>query len=401
MRVAVALLTLLVLPGCWRAAAQTQQLTAIASPSGAGAAQPFLSSTGGGVVMSWLEPVKGTDRVALKFARHNGRTWSAPRVIIERNNLFVNWADFPSVVADKNGALLAHWLQKSGPATFAYDVWMAVSKNAGKTWSEPFLLNRDGTKTEHGFASIAARAAGGFAATWLDGRKMKAGHHQGDGGDMTVRYATISAGGQIRDDVELDGRVCECCTTAMAMTASGPVVLYRDRSADEVRDISFVRVSSNGWTAPQPIHRDGWKINACPVNGPQVDAIATNVAAAWFTAAGERQRVLVAFSSDAGSTFSRPVVADDGMPAGRVDIVMLDDNTALVTWLEQTAGGAEIRARRVGRDGRLQASTKIADSTTARAAGFPRVTSLGRQVWFAWTDQTAGNKRIRVAFGAF
>ena len=373
----------------------------IAVPAGAGAAEPFLSSAGDGVLLSWLEPVAGTDKVALRVARYRGRQWTDPRTVLERNDLFVNWADFPSVIEDASGALFAHWLQKSGSGTYAYDVRMSVSRDDGGTWSKPFLLNRDGTKTEHGFASLAALPKGGVGATWLDGRKMKPGEHEHDAGNMTIRYATVAPNGTLSNDVQLDERTCECCATGMAVTSAGPVVVYRDRSADEIRDIYYVRGSASGWTKPRPIRSDGWKIDGCPVNGPQIDAIGTHVAASWFTAAQDVQRVYAAFSADGGATFEKPVVVDDGKPAGRVDIVLLDEKTALVTWLEQTPGGAEIRARRVPRKGKPEASMKIADSSIARAAGFPRIARVGREVWFAWTEQSATSKRIHVGRGAF
>ncbi|HVS31720.1 MAG TPA: sialidase family protein [Thermoanaerobaculia bacterium] len=370
----------------------------IDTPSGDGASAPSLSATSAGVVvMSWLEPVSGTDRVAVRVAEYRDGRWSPASNVVERNDLFVNWADFPSVVGDANGTLFAHWLQKSGPGTYAYDVRMSVSGDRGKSWSAPFLLNRDGTKTEHGFATLAPLPGGGVGATWLDGRNMKPGAHEHDAGEMTLRYATVDAAGSIGEDVELDSRACECCTTGMAMPAAGPVIVYRDRTAGEIRDISYVTKGSEGWSAPRTLHPDGWKIDGCPVNGPQIDAIGTRAAAAWFTAAGELGRVYVTFSGDGGGTFAPPLRVDDGNPAGRVDIVMLDEETALVAWLEQTPAGAEIRARRVQRGGDAIASVKIADSSTARAAGFPRLARVGGEVWFAWTDQTATTKRIRLA----
>ncbi|HEX6639960.1 MAG TPA: sialidase family protein, partial [Thermoanaerobaculia bacterium] len=154
---------------------------AIASPAGAGAAEPFLFATNDGVLLSWLEPVAGTDRTALRFARYRAGRWSEPRTIVERNDLFVNWADFPSLVEDAQGTLFAHWLQKSGKSTYAYDVRMSISPDGGATWREPFLLNRDGKQREHGFATLAALPSGGVGATWLDGRNMKAGgEHEED-----------------------------------------------------------------------------------------------------------------------------------------------------------------------------------------------------------------------------
>lgn len=355
----------------------------LSAPSATGAAEPFLFATRDGVLLSWLEPVAGTSRTALRFARLNGTKWTAPRTIVERGDLFVNWADFPSIVEDANGALYAHWLQKSGPGTFDYDVRMSISGDGGATWSAPFVVNRDGKKAEHGFASVLPLQRGGVGIAWLDGRNT----------DMSVRYATVDAKGTIANDVQLDARACECCATGMAMTSSGPVIAYRDRSPDEIRDIAFVKRGPNGWSAPRALHRDGWKIAGCPVNGPQLDAIGNRVVAAWFTAADETSRALVAFSSDGGATFGKPVTIDDGKPVGRVDVVLLNSDAALVTWLEQTGSTAEIRARRVHRNGTTSPSMTIAASSTARAAGFPRIARRGRDVYFAWTE----GKRIRVA----
>ena len=377
----------------------------IPSPAGAGAAEPFLFATHDGVLLSWLEPVAGTDRTALRFARYRGGQWSEPRTIVERNDLFVNWADFPSIVEDAKGVLFAHWLQKSGKGTYSYDVRMATSTDSGATWGESFLLNRDGKEAEHGFATLAPLPGVGVGATWLDGRKMTGGGHDSGGhdagGDMSIRYATVDANGTIANDVELDGRACECCTTGMAMTSSGPVIVYRDRSADEVRDISYVAEAANGWTEPARVNADEWKVNACPVNGPQIDAIGTHAVTAWFTAAQEKGRAYVAFSDDGGLTFAKPVQIDEGKPIGRLDVLLLDEATALVTWLEQTAAGGEIRARRVGRNGRVEPAVKIADSSTARAAGFARTAKLGSDVYIAWTEQSATSKKIHVARGRF
>lgn len=360
-----------------------QAIEELPPPAGAGAMAPHLFAARGALIASWLEPVPGTDRTALRFARLAKGAWSAPRTIVERNDLFVNWADVPSVVADAKGVLFAHWLQKSGKDVYAYDVRMATSADGGATWGAPFLLNRDGKKNEHGFVSLAPLAGGGVGAAWLDGRNMPEGKEEGE---MSIRYATVDAHGGIGGEVALDTRTCECCTTGMAMASGGPVIVYRERDAGEVRDIAAVRKTAKGWTAPRLVHADGWKIAGCPVNGPQIDAIGDHAAVAWFTAA-QQERAFVAFSDDGGATYGAPIRIDDGKPAGRLDVVLLDSDTALVTWLEQTAAGAEIRVRRVPRSGKAAASLKIADATSPRAAGFPRMARVGGDVYLAWSGK--------------
>lgn len=338
--------------------------------------------------MSWLEPVAGTNRVALRFARFEGR-WSQPKTIAESADIFVNWADFPSITADGEGNLFAHWLQKSGKSTYAYDVRYAVSSNDGRTWSAPMLLNRDGKQTEHGFASIVPHKAGGFAAVWLDGRQMPENSEEGE---MSLRFALLDPAGRMQRDVLLDKRTCECCATALARTEKGFVVAYRDRNEIEIRDISVIRINGDSATAPMRVHADEWKIAGCPVNGPQIDARGSRVALAWFTAANGQPRMNVAFSSDAGATFAAPIRADSGAPLGRVDVLLLPDGDSLVVWME----GSQILIRRVSPSGKLGPIVKLTETSSSRSSGFPRAVLIGKKAWFAWTD--AGTpKRVRIA----
>ncbi len=369
-------------------------ISEIGAPAGVGAAEPFLFATrDGGLLLSWLEPASNAKETALRFAIFRGGRWSEVRTIVQRGDLFVNWADFPSVIEDAKGTLFAHWLQKSAGDVYAYDVRIATSKDGGRTWSAPMLLNRDGKKGEHGFATLAPLPAGGIGATWLDGQNMVEGKEEGE---MTIRYATIDGGGAMRSDVQLDARTCECCTTGMVIAGGRPVIAYRDRSPEDVRDIAVVRETAKGWTAPRLLRADGWKIDGCPVNGPQLDARGNHIVAAWFTAANEQGKVYVAFSDDAGATFGTVIAIDDGKPVGRVDVVMTDADAALVTWLEQTAGGAELRARRITRNGKQEPSFKLADSSAARGAGFARAAVVGQDSYVAWTGQTGMAKSIHV-----
>lgn len=255
--------------------------------------------------MSWLEPVDGSATTAVKVARMKAGRWQPPVTVLRRSDLFVNWADFPSVVEAADGSLVVHWLQKNGKGTYAYDVKVARSTDGGRTWGSGIKLHDDVTETEHGFASLLPHASGAtVSAVWLDGREMS-GHGHGDEGEgsMTLRYATTDARRGIQSGALLDERTCECCTTDMAMTSAGPIVVYRDRSSDEVRDIAVVRKTASGWTKPRVIHADGWKIAGCPVNGPQVDAKGRQVVVAWFTAPEDKGRVNIAFSDNAGESF--------------------------------------------------------------------------------------------------
>jgi hypothetical protein len=376
-------------PGPTAAAAQ---VVAVRTPAGQASAQPNLAAgPDGSVYLSWVERGPG-GRATLRFSKRESAGWSPARTIAEGDNWFVNWADFPSLVALPGGALAAHWLVKSGPGAYAYDVHVARSVDGGKTWSRPVTPHRDGKQTEHGFVSMFAAAGEGLGMVWLDGREM-AGHggggHDGHGGgSMTLRYTAFGRDGQAAPESLLDERVCECCQTSAALTSEGPIVVYRDRSAEEVRDISIVRLRDGKWSVPAPVHRDGWKIDGCPVNGPAVAASGRRAVVAWFTGAGGNYRVRAAFSNDAGESFGPPAEVDDGRPLGRVGVVMLDDGSAVVVWLEKTEAGGEVRARRIRPNGERGPALVVAQTSAARVSGFPRMVRAKDSLVFAWVGGT-------------
>jgi hypothetical protein len=370
----------------------------ITSPAGEGSGEPFLSSLGDTVLMSWLEAA-GNGRHELRFAAHHGSAWDETRVIAASDRFFVNWADFPSVSGGPDGTLWAHWLERGPDGGYDYGIRIVRSADGGATWSEPWTPHEDGTPTEHGFVSTV-RVGDGLGFLWLDGRSFVPGK---DGApateEMALYFRTADGTGLTGPETVVDARVCDCCQTDMALTASGPVAVYRDRSAGEIRDIRVRRYRGGAWTEGEIVHADGWETAACPVNGPAVAARGEDVGVAWFTAAGGVPRVKLAFSDDAAGSFDEPIVVDDGNPAGRVDLVMLPDGAALVSWLERTGGEwAEVRVRRVESGGRMGASVSVSPSSGERASGFPRLAaSADGSVMAAWTDVTELAPSVRVA----
>jgi hypothetical protein len=144
------------------------------------------------------------------------------------------------------------------------------------------------------------------------------------------------------------------------------------------------------------LHSDGWEMAGCPVNGPQIDARGNQVAAAWFTGAKNQSIVNVAFSEDGGKVFGKPIRVDSGAPMGRVELLLLPDNDALVVWMEGMGNAAQVSARRVSSSGRLGRIVKLADSSAARSSGFPRAALIGARAYFAWTGPSTP-KVIHVA----
>lgn len=368
-------------------------LAAADVPTGAAAAEPNLfSAPDGRVVMSWIERVDSTRHALRVSIRGTDGTWSAPRDVAVRSDFWLNWADFPSVTLLADGRLVAHWPQRNGAGRYAYEVRMAESKDEGRTWSESTTPHAPGIEAEHGFVSVLP-AEQGALVVFLDGGNNLAGaaHAGGDeehGVPMTLSANTWGASGLSSDTKRvIDARVCDCCQTSAAMTARGPVVVFRDRSetTPEIRDISITRFVDGSWTPAIPVHADNWEVDFCPVNGPMVQAYGDTVVVAWFTGARDTAKVQVAFSYDAGASFGAPIRVDDGTPAGRVGLQMFD-GAAYVSWLERGTGdSAFVKLRRVTRDGSRDSSIVVSPSSGARSSGFPRMARLADGLLLAWT----------------
>lgn len=368
------------------------------TPAGPDSGEPFLSASGDAVYLSWLEegPSGGHD---LRFARlHNG-VWDDSGVIAHSERFFVNWADFPSLTAAGDGTLWAHWLERGPTGGYDYGVRIVRSDDGGVTWSDPWTPHEDGTRTEHGFVStIELDGTTGFV--WLDGRNLAPDADASrQERAMALRYRSLSTAGEPGPETLLDERVCECCQTDAAVATSGPVVVYRNRSIEEIRDVYVTRLVDGAWSEGRAVHADGWEIGGCPVNGPAVAARGDDVAVAWFTGAGDEPRVQVAFSTDGAASFGDPVRVDGGLPVGRVDILLLrDSGAALVSWLEGTGGeGAEVRIRLVDRWSGASEAVTLTHSSAERASGFPRVMEApDGSVLLAWTDVTGEDSRVRL-----
>lgn len=364
----------------------------VTSPAAVQSGEPnLLRGADGRLYLSWIE--RGPGRMAtLKFSHWKARGWSRPRQIAQGDNWFVNWADFPSLSALADGTLVAHWLQKSSAGTYSYDVKLSLSHNRGRTWSKPVSPHRDGTPTEHGFVSIVPLDRKTFGVFWLDGRKMVK-----EGGEMALRYCTLGRDGRLGSETVVDPRVCECCQTGAVVLASGdPYVVFRDRMAGEVRDIGSSTLRAGRVRRARRVHADNWVIEGCPVNGPSVDTHGKSVAVAWFTDVEKHPEVRVRFSNDSAQTFGKTIRVDDGTPAGRVDLVLLDPDTAAVSWLKVDGESAEVRWRLVQRDTTSAASQRLTATKASRSSGFPRMERLGNDLFFAWTD-AAKPARVRTA----
>jgi hypothetical protein len=347
--------TVLLLLGVAKPPATMMSIAPVAFPFGHSTVTPYVVANGNAFDVSWV------DGKTFSFAHFDGVKWSKANVIA-RGEMLANRADYPSIaVSGRN--VFAQWREKAGKGR---RILLARSNDGGVTWSKPVtphpLMDR-----EFGFVSMLPLADGTARIAWLDGRAK----------ETELRAATMSMAGTLSAAAVVDARVCDCCQTEMTMTPRGPVVVYRDRSANEIRDIAIAQPVANAHSAL--VHKDDWHLTGCPVNGPRIVANGARAAVAWYTAANGNPSVLVAFSHDGGATFAAPIRVDAGHPAGRADVALLGDGSAVVTWIEVTS---TIVARRVAESGALDRIQIV--GTSKASIGFPRIAVSNDNILAAW-----------------
>ena len=357
--------------------------------------ESFLLSTDKDLFISWTEQV--LDSNFLYVTKLEGGSWSNKKLITKGTDWFVNWADFPSISYNNlSNSIFSFHLQKSSEETFSYDVNYHI--NSKETWKDMNKIHDDNTFSEHGFVS-SIPYKDGFMVSWLDGRNTYGvGDHGHAKGAMTIRSAVLDFNGNIVSQNVIDEMVCECCQTSMAISGDIPIVVYRDRSEGEIRDIYYSRYIDSNWTEPHPIHNDGWEINGCPVNGPNVDSYGDNVVVSWFSASNGRPKVNLKFSTDNGRTFGDKILIDevDNSPLGRVDIELISETEAIISWLSTVDGKGKLLIRKIKTNGEIGLIKVVDEISTERSTGFPQIEKFNDDVYISWTDNSELGKKVKV-----
>jgi len=373
------------------------------SPAGVGSVSPNLSLDLDGMpILSWMKV--SDDSVALEYSRWDETQWSEPVEVGRGSNWLVNRADFPSVVQLSESLWAAHWLVMTDPSVFAYDVVIALSTDRGTTWNTPLTPHIDGTLTEHGFVSFFADKQD-VGLVWLDGRNMVGGSHAEHDGQsmksdtgMTLRSAKVTAEGVLFQPQIIDGLVCDCCQTDIAQTDEGAIVVFRNRTEGEHRDIYYSRMIDGHWTESKPVASDEWLIAGCPVNGPSVAANAGRTAVAWYTEAKGYGQVKLAVSEKGTDTFMPALEISSGDEVlGQVGLAAVEDGGFIVSWMTFSEGTkGELRLGYLDGSGHFGPAVVAADIGFTRLAGLPQMVAFGGHIILSWTGGDKSNKSVQV-----
>ena len=144
----------------------------------------------------------------VQFARFDDVGWSKPITVRRGEDLFVNWADFPTAAVFGDRSVALHLLRKASPNGYGYHVELSLSKDMGTSWTDPIAPYSDRSNQQHGFVTMSSNFDGSLIAA------------------------------------------------------------YRDRIVAEIRDVSVVRLLDGAWADPVYGHQEGlenfWVLSQWP-----------------------------------------------------------------------------------------------------------------------------------------
>ncbi|MEX2462754.1 MAG: sialidase family protein [Balneolaceae bacterium] len=371
------------------------------NPGETGSRYPYLFKDNSGTLfMSWIMNID-EGIFALQYSSYKDSSWSVVQTVKVGTNFFVNWADFPSIVGSDGEAKAVQWLKKIEGGPYAYNIQISFPDEDTDRWEREVTPHLDGTPTEHGFVSMQPLDDDRVLAVWLDGRETDGrAHDEYDdfSKSMTLRSAEVSSDGEIVRNRIIDGSVCDCCQTDMIESGGDYLVVYRDRTEEEIRDINISRYStdSGDWSEPVKVYDDGWTIQGCPVNGPRIVAEGNSVAVVWYTGADDQSGVKLARSFDGGRTFQEPILVAGEGALGRTDVLMDHEGRLFVSWLQKVGEAGHVMLQEFRPDGEPSDAITVGITSVSRSSGFPRIAQSGEDIIVAWT-QTEPLLRVRTA----
>ena len=333
----------------------------LVSAEGVDAAEPATGvAPDGSFYVAWVnhEP---NNRADVMIGRYEpGKTPAAAVRVNPEAGTATAWrGDPPSVAVGKNGSVYVVWTTRvEVDGKKGTDLYLSTSSDLGKTFGAPVKINDDKVPGAHGMHSLHVADDGRIFVSWLDERNVVApkpstkaeGHHMESNREVFIADST-DGGRTFSRNRKIAGDACPCCKTALTVSKDGTIYLsWRQVLPGNYRHIAVAASSDAGTTFSKPIivSDDKWMLHGCPVSGPSLSVADDGTLKVLWYAAGEANApgLYVAESKDKGHSFSpRQLLAQESVRGTPVL------TSGVAVWEKPGERGSETKFRRVGQDG--------------------------------------------------
>jgi len=372
------------------------------------------------IAVAWTASSESKSDIYLSVSTDNGATFGAPvRVNDVEGDARASGEQPARVVMDKTIHVV--WPTRQDSRTV---LRYASSTDDGRTFSKAATVAGDGLSGARGWHAATLGYDHAVHIVWLDGRNAaphQPGHVHGPSTSLRAGTAKPSSGPREapRQDVfhaswkltetgigqrvenSVAANVCFCCKTAAATAGENVYVAWRHIYEGSIRDIAVSRSTDNGATfgAPIRVSEDGWKLDACPDDGPSMAADSHGgIHIAWPTlVVGTTPRKGIFYASLSSVTslsgdvaFTPRLRLDSGEAAAAHPQLASDDHgNVAVVWDEQVGGGRRIVVRRVS-----EGKARAPETFDGEGASYPVVAAADGYWIVFWSAESAGKSVI-------
>lgn len=337
----------------------------LVSAEGVDAAEPATSvAPDGSFYVAWVnhEPNNRADVMIGRYEPGKPPA-AAVRVNPEAGTATAWRGDQPSVAVGKDGKVYVVWttrLELNGKK--GTDLYLSVSSDLGQTFGTPVKINDDKIPAAHGMHSLGIANDGRIYVSWLDERNVAApkpstkadGHHMESNRELFIADST-DGGRTFSRNRKIAADACPCCKTALAVANDGTIYIgWRHVLPGNYRHIAVTSSSDAGATFSKPVivSDDKWVLHGCPVSGPSLSVADNGTLKVLWYAAGEANQpgLYVAESKDKGQSFSGRQLLAQGNMRG-TPALAAGTNSDIAVWETTSDKGTEGKLRTLGDDG--------------------------------------------------
>jgi len=348
-------------------------------------------------VVAWLENIEGKYVLSAAISYDYGETFKNKFQLPLTADVATHAESMPKVAFAGDGTIFAAY-EKKTPTTenkYASSIFYVVSTDNGTSWTKEKFVHSDTMKgRSRSYFDIERLPDGTVGAAWLDIKLNQ------ETGGRSVRFARTSSAHQFTNEVLIDSSACQCCRIDVHASQKKDVYIsYRGLKkgpmGKQIRDMMIASSSDGGSTFSRPllISADNWNIDGCPHTGPSICSNKAGLISLWYTE-GTGTGIFYSETLGQSTTFQPKTVISS---TGRHPQLCANGDRIAMLWEENISSGETnvtvIHHRLLNNGGDIGSGALTAPDGNAYS---PVITAIANTFLVAFLKEDKGNCVVQV-----